>query len=96
MIQVSEGKKVNIDFTSFNIGANDKVKIYDGTKYVEYVTFTSKRKPRAITSNTHFMRVIYVGEDDAGTGFTLSFKETSMFLNSINLYFFCAKSLVIS
>ena len=76
MIQVNQGKKVNIDFTSFNIGANDKVKIYDGTKYVEYVTFTHKKKPRPVTSNTHFMRIIYIGEDSTGTGFNLKFKET--------------------
>ena len=74
---MNQGKKVNIDFASFNLGAKDQLKIYDGTKYVEYVTFTSKRKPRPITSNSHFMRVIYIGEDNAGTGFTLNFKEAS-------------------
>ena len=82
MIQVNQGKKVNIDFTSFNLGANDKVKIYDGQKYMEYVTFTSKKKPRPVTSNSHYMRVIYIGEDNSGGGFTLNFKEASMLLLS--------------
>jgi len=77
LIQVNQGKKVNIDFTSFNLGANDKVKIYDGQKYVEYVTFTSKKKPRPVTSNSHYMRVIYIGEENNGGGFTLKFKEAT-------------------
>ena len=78
LIQVNQGKKVNIRFTSFNLGDNDQVKIYDGQKYEEFVTFTKASKPRSITGNGHFMRVIYIGGKSAGSGFSLQFKEASM------------------
>ena len=85
LIQVGQGKKVNIDFTSFNIGDKDMVKIYDGQKYEEYITFTKKQQPRSFTGNSHFMRVIYIGEDTSGSGFSLNFKGASkltyLFLN---------------
>ena len=77
LVQVEQGKKVNIGFTSFNIGDKDMVKIYDGQKYEEYITFTKQQKPRSFTGNSHFMRVIYIGEDTSGSGFTLKFKEAS-------------------
>ena len=65
---------MNIDFTSFDIGDKDMVKIYDGQKYEEYITFTKKQKPRSFTGNSHFMRVIYIGQDTSGSGFTFNFK----------------------
>jgi len=77
LIQVNQGKKVNIRFTSFNLGDNDQVKIYDGQKYEEFVTFTKASKPRSITGNGHFMRVIYIGGKSAGSGFSLQFKEAT-------------------
>ena len=77
MIQVNQGKKVNLNFAAFGIGAKDKVKIFDGQKYEEYITFTKVNKPRSFTGNSHFMRVIYYSEDSTGTGFTLDYKETS-------------------
>ncbi|XP_065058048.1 sushi, von Willebrand factor type A, EGF and pentraxin domain-containing protein 1-like [Rhopilema esculentum] len=77
MIQVNQGKKVNINFATFGIGAKDKVKIFDGQKYEEYITFTKVNKPRSFTGNSHFMRVIYYSEDNTGTGFTLDYKEAT-------------------
>ena len=78
LIQVTQGKKVSLDFTAFNLGDKDQVKIYDGQSYVEFLTFTKASQPRIITGNSHFMRVIYIGGENPGTGFTLSFKEASM------------------
>ena len=79
LIQVTQGKKVSLDFTAFHLGDTDKVNIYDGQKYEKFLTFTKENQPRAITGNSHFMRVIYIGGENAGTGFTLSYKEASMY-----------------
>eukprot|EP00794_Sanderia_malayensis_P006969 gene6969-7754_t len=75
LIRVTEGKKVSLRFNSFTLGPNDQLKIFDGEKYDEFVTFTKENQPRALTGNTHLMRVIYIGGKNPGSGFSLSFKE---------------------
>eukprot|EP00794_Sanderia_malayensis_P006970 gene6970-7755_t len=77
LIRVTEGKKVSLRFNSFNPGPNDQLKIFDGEKYDEFVTFTNASRPRALTGNTHLMRVIYIGGENPGNGFSLSFKEAN-------------------
>jgi len=61
LFEVTQGKKVTIIFSSFNIGDNDIVEIYDGQSYTPFLSFTKDKRPRPITSNSHFIRVITKG-----------------------------------
>ena len=77
LLQVNQGKKVTIQISNFNMGDNDRVEIYDGQSYEPFITFRKNASPRQITGNSHFMRVIYIGGDNPGSGFSLNFKEAS-------------------
>jgi len=61
LFEVTQGKKVTISFSTFNIGENDKVEIYDGQSYTKFLSFTKDKRPKPITSNSHFIRVITNG-----------------------------------
>ena len=71
LIQVSQGKKVQIEFATFNIGDQDKVEVYDGEKFEPFVTFTKRLIPKPVTSNDYLMRIIT-------NGFvSINYRETS-------------------
>ncbi|XP_047126957.1 sushi, von Willebrand factor type A, EGF and pentraxin domain-containing protein 1 isoform X1 [Hydra vulgaris] len=72
LIQVTQGKKITLDFLTYDVQNGGKTEVYDGENFKEpFITFTKGFEPRKITSNSHFIRIISSGY------ITFNFSESS-------------------